>query len=345
MKYIWFRNPVGLWALLGALGLFGASPLLAAEPLEQQLNIRNQRILRTRSQQTAEELVTLGNQSLANGDYDTGIAALETAIARYSALGNAQAVREISETLAKTLVQLERYDEAENVIQQGLSIAIANDDVPGQIYGLNNLGTAYIQQGQTVRAQEAFGEALQLAKAAGDFSGMGLSLSNLGLAAWQLRDLDSARTYYEAATNYRLQAGDDLGLAHSSNSLGMIYQLLGEDGKALGAYLVARRAALEISHVPTLLTALDGLIKIYSDRGNTEQLRTYIGERVVMTPEDASPEQQLGLFVGLGRYYEQIEDAPRAQAAYRRALEIAEDVGAAEQETYILNRLQALATS
>lgn len=340
-----FHKTLGLFVLLGSMTLLHSAPAVAVEPIEQQLNIRNQTFDQGRLRQEAERLVELGRQSVANEDYNLGVAAWQEAIEIYSTLEDSQAVGEISESLAKLLIALDRYDEAEAVLQQRLSVARENNDLDGQIYGLNNLGTAYIHQGEIAAAQTAFAEALQLAREASKPAGVGLSLSNLGLAAWRLGDLETAQRYYEAATGYRLQAGDELGLAHSSNSLGQIYQQLGDPGKALGAYLVARRTALDISHVPILLTALDGLIDIYSDRGDVEQLRTYVGERVVFTEEDASPEQKLGMFIGLGKYYEQLEDEPRARESYRRALELAEQVGDSQQKTYILNRLQQLAST
>lgn len=336
---------LGLCAAGVGLTLMAMTPLQAVEPIEQQLNIRNRAAERVRSQQIADQLVELGRQRIANGSYETGIEAWQEAIEIYSRLGNAAVVEDLRESLIAVLISDRRFEGAESLIQQQLLSAQDNNDVAGQIDSLNNLGTVYIQQGKIIQAQRIFAEALELAREDTDIAGLGLTLSNLGLAAWRLNDLDSARTYYEAATNYRLQANDDVGLAHSSNSLGQIYQQLGEDGKALGAYLVARRTALELSHLPTLLVALDGLIDIYRDRGNPEQLRTYINERVAMTPEDAAPAQQLGLYVGLGKYYEQLEDEPRAREAYRRALVLAEQIGDTRQKTFILNRLQVLAAS
>jgi tetratricopeptide (TPR) repeat protein len=336
------HKSLGVCAVLGTSVLLSASPLYASSPIEQQLNIRHQTFYQSRSQQDAEQLVDLGEQRMAEGRYEAGIAAWQEAIALYSALGDTQAVEEISASLARQLVQLQRYDEAANAFRQGLTIAAENGDIANQIRGLNNLGMVYIQQGQITPAQTVFVEALRLADDSHDLAGMGSALSNLGLAARQLGDLESARHYYEAATDYRLKAGDDLGLAHSSNSLGMIYHLLGEDRKAIGAYRVARYTALELDHIPTLLTALDGLIEIYSDRGDTTQLSSYINERLAMTQTDASPAQKLGLFIGLGRYYELMEEPSQAQAAYRQALDMAEQVGDSRQQTYILNRLQAL---
>ncbi|HEY9887853.1 MAG TPA: tetratricopeptide repeat protein, partial [Candidatus Obscuribacterales bacterium] len=276
------------------------------------------------------------------GDYGTAIAAWQTAIDLYQRLADPAAANTLSESLAQAYIATERYPEAASLIQQQITTAETARDFTRQVQALNNLGTVQIQQGRVPQAQLTFATALDVATAARNFGGMGLSLSNLGLTARLLGDLPSAQRYYEAATNYRLQAGDKVGLAHSSNSLGAVYQQLGAEGPALGAYLVARRTALELSHVPTLLPALDGLIAIYSDRGDTAKVREYIGERVVFTAEDAPPEQRLGLYVGLGRYYTQLGDLPRARAAYGEALPLAEAVGDTAQRAEILNQLQAL---
>lgn len=320
------------------------SPALAtaAEPLEQQLNIQNQNFDQRRTRENAERLHEVGRQNIEDENYDLGILAWEQAIALYSTLGDEQAVEQITDDLAKILITLERYDDARRVVLQQIAQARTNNDIKGQVYGLNNLGTIHLQQNRIAQAQETFVTALQVAEAGRSMSGMGLSLSNLGLAARILGDWNSARSYYEAATNYRLQGDDDIGLAHSSNSLGLVYQRLGEPNKALGAFLVARRTALETGHVPTLLTALDGLINIYSNRGEIAQLQQYIDERIALTPDDASPAERIGLLIGLGKLYEQTGELRQAREVYNEALAIANQLADNQQRNYILNRLQAL---
>lgn len=326
------------------LAMVGMSPALAqtVPPLEQQLDLRGYGAARSQALALAEDLVEAGDQALREGREEDAIAAWQQALEIYSSVGDRVGVETTTEALIKVLIAEGRFEEAEGVVQKQLTLAREQRDVTGLIYGLNNLGTVHLQQGEFSQAQNAFVEALELAQNRRNSAGIGLSLSNLGSVARLQGNLGLAREYYEEATAFRLQAGDDVGLAHTSNLLGKLYRELGDDRKAIGAFGVARRTALEVNHVPTLLAALDGLVAIYADRDDVEQVRTYIGERTVLTAADAPPEQQLGLYVGLGRYYEQLEDYGRAQLAYQEALAIADALNDTASRTYILNRLQGL---
>jgi tetratricopeptide (TPR) repeat protein len=291
----------------------------------------------------ADQLVLQGQASADAGNYESAVSAWNRAADIYATLGDTQAVNQVSESLAKTLVQLERFDEAESFVSRRLTVAEDTNDIPGQITELNNLGMLKVHQREYSRAQDLFEAARRLAEESRDRAGTGLSLSNLGLVAWSQGDLETARDYYESAANYRLQGNGDAGVAHSTNRLGLIYQRLGQDGKALGAFLMARRISTEIGHLPTLVVAVDGLIDVYSDRGDLVQTQQYIAERMVLSEHpDATPEQQLGLFVQLGEYYELVGDRSAAEDAYQQALDLSQQLEDISQQVYVSNRLQAL---
>ncbi|WP_052288509.1 tetratricopeptide repeat protein [Leptolyngbya iicbica] len=321
-----------------------ATPALAqTAPLEQQLNMRRHEFERNRERQKAERFLEVADRELAWSRMDGAIAAWQAALDIYSSLGDQAAMHQVMELLTKTLLAENRFAEAETVIQQQLTLAReqANDTV--QMNALNNLGVVYLQLGQFERGTTAITAALDIAEALDDPAGLGRSRSNLGLAARLSGDLEAARDQYETALLYRTQTSDQVGLANSYNSLGAVYRELGNDARALVMYQRARETALEETHLPTLLPALDGLIGIYADREDIGMLQTYVAERNVITPKLAPPEQQLGLYIGLGRYYALLEDYPRAQTAYEEALVLAEVIGAASKRTFVLNQLQDLA--
>lgn len=332
----------GMGVVLGGAAI--ASPVLAqSPPIEQQLNMRLHEFERARERQKAERLLVVADRELAWGRVDGAIAAWQQAADIYSSVGDLTQLQNVIELLTKQLVLTRRYDDAETVILQQLTLARDQRDRVNQVYALNNLGVVYLQSGRLAAGEAAIADALDLAEDLFDNTSIGLSLSNLGLAARLANDLPSARDYYESAVYYRQAAGDRVGMANSSNSLGAVYRQLNNDDRALNVYLDARAAALAANHLPTLLTALDGIVGIYADRGDVEALQTYVEERTALTPQLAPPEQQLGLYVGLGQYYGLLEDYPRAKIAYDEALAIAEEIGAAAKRTFILNQLQGLA--
>lgn len=314
----------------------------ASEPLERQLNMQTHEFDRLRVQTAAERLWELGRQNLEVGNYDAAIAAWQQSMAQYVTLGDMTAAGRVGESLAKTFIYLERYDEAIGVLQQRLTIARDLNDLTTQIYTLNNLGTAYLQQNQLSDSQIVFVEALQIAKASDDRVGIGLSLSNLGLAATRAGELETAERYYEAAISHRLQASDNIGVAHSLNSLGQVYQQQGASEQALDTFLQAYEAAMESEYTDIRLTVLDNLIALYSDLADVAQLQKYVSDRVLYTDASAPPQQRIGLFVGLGQYYEQIGDWKRAQEAYQEALEITQQLRDPQLQAYLRDRLHVL---
>jgi len=261
----------------------------------------------------------------------------------YSSIGDRPLILQAIEPLARTLIATEQYAEAEIVLHQQLVNAQEEGDRETQIYALNNLGVVYLQTGQNDRAEGAIATALELAEAIGDPAGIGLSLSNLGQVARLSGDWQSAQDYYEAAVASRATADDLVGFANSANRLAEVYRYFDEDDKALEIYLAAREAALTANQIPTLLTTLDGLIGIYADRSDIDAMGTYVTERAVLTPDLPTPEQELGLFIAFGRYYQLLEDYPRARAAYNQALTLAELLTAYPQRTFILTQLEGLA--
>lgn len=336
---------ISLLLVGGVLAETAIAPPACAQtpPIEQQLNMRRHESERHQERQQAERFLDVAERELALDQVDEAIVAWQAALDIYSSLGDQAAMHQVMEWLTKALIAENRFADAEIVIQQQLTLARAQENDAMQMHALNNLGVVLLQVGQLARGTAAINAALEIAETQLDPAARGLTYSNLALAARLSDDLERARDYYWLAILYREQSGGRIGLANSHNSLGAIYRELDNETLALSTYLTAREAALAANHLPTLLTALDGLISIYADREDMETLETYIAERVATTPPLAPPEQQLGLYVGLGRYYALRQAYPQAQAAYDEALILAETVGAATKRTFVLNQLQDLA--
>jgi len=338
--------PSHSWKIFGAIAIAAtilATPGFASEQLNQQLDILPNNRTQGQARDVADQLLRLGEQEIDDGNYPAGIAAWYQAIEIYTTLGDFQSAGLAYDYIGRAHTDLGNYTEAESVIRRRLAIARDNVDFQGQVYGFNNLGNILIQRGHLIPAEEAFNEALRIAEDIDDPAGIGLSLSNLGLVAKIQGDLEAAQTFYEAATNYRFQAGDLVGQAYSSNSLGQVYLQQGATGSAVGAFRVARAAALEAQHVPTLLTALDGLIELYFERGDLPQVREYIDERIAVSGgTTADVADRLIILVHLGRYYEAIEDPLAATRAYEDALVLAQDLRDSRRRIFLLNRLQEL---
>jgi tetratricopeptide (TPR) repeat protein len=315
-----------------------------AASLEEQLNIQPYNATQGPARDVADRWLQVGREQLAEGDYERAIAAWQEAAAIYEALGDNEAAGQAYSAIGATYAQLGDYIQAEQAIRRRIAAARDSNNSIGASYGLNNLGTLYLNRGRLEPAQELFAEALQLAQAADDRRTIGLSLSNLALVAVQVNDFDTAVEFLEAATNYRYLAGDYIGEANSSNTLGDVYVALGRDSNAIGAYRIALRAGADADDRALQLRALDGLLGIYFEREDWRAVRDYLNRRAALTLEDdvALDSQAAVTLRWLGDYSLAQGQAATAKGFYSQALGVARSFDNTPLETELTNRILRL---
>ncbi|MEO0539330.1 MAG: tetratricopeptide repeat protein [Cyanobacteria bacterium P01_A01_bin.105] len=329
--------------LLGA----AAVPGMAQTPsLEEQLRQPVNSSALTQSRDVADQLLRLGRQMAASGQYESAILAWEQAIELYYDIGDRIGMGTVYENMAQTYSLLGLYDEAETAVRRQLAIARDNANFQSQIYAWNTLGTLRLQRGLLDSALSAYEEGFAVAQSVEDFEGMGLSLSNLGLVSRILGKDEDALNYFQTAGNLRARSGDRLGQANTNNNLGDIYRASGEEGQALGAYRLALRLSRDLdsqdldNSTPTQLRALDGLINVYADQANWPQMRYYLDERIALTRMLDSDWQQLLTLRYLGLYYAATGALPEAQSAYRQSLALARQLEQSTLEGELIERLR-----
>ncbi|WP_156119586.1 tetratricopeptide repeat protein [Leptolyngbya sp. KIOST-1] len=330
---------LGLLALL----LPGLSLPAPALNLEEQLDIRPLDATRGPSRDVADGWMQLGNQQLGEGNLTAAVDSWAEAAEIYRLLGDGQAAGQAYGSMGAAFATLGQFPEAERALVLRVGTARDNGDSLGQVYGLNNLGTLYINQGRVRAGQAHFEEALQIARTTGDARAIGLSLSNLGQVATQLGELDVAVRLLEAAANYRILASDYVGEAYASNNLGDAYVALGRESNAIGAYRVGLRAGVEAGNSALQIRALDGLLGIYLGRNELGLVRQYLAQRSALTLGTTPPDLQTALtFRWLGDYYLRTDSPEQAEQAFTRGLQIARNLRQKSLEAEFINRLLAL---
>lgn len=329
---------------LGALVLvLLAGQATPAATLEDQLDIRPNNGTQGQSRDVADGWMQLGNQQLAEGDLTQAVDSWAEAAEIYFLLGDTQSAGQAYGSMGAAFATLGFYPEAERALVLRLGTARDNNDLLGQVYGLNNLGNLYVNQGKLLEGQSNFEEALQIARTTGDYRAIGLSLSNLGQVATQRGDLDVAVRLLEAATNYRILASDYIGEAHSSNSLGDVYVALGRESNAIGAYRVGLRAGVEASNRALQIRALDGLLGIYLGRDDLGQAKAYLDQRAALTLGTTPPDLQTALtYRWLGDYYVKTGEIDLAEQSFTLGLQVARSLQLKSLEAELINRLLAL---
>ncbi|MEM8805323.1 MAG: tetratricopeptide repeat protein [Cyanobacteria bacterium P01_G01_bin.38] len=336
------RGYTGGAAIVVVLLLSGFGQAGMASSLDEQLRAPINPAARGQRRDIADQLLRLGQQQAAAGAYEDAVRSWSRAADLYYQIGDRPGMGVAYENIGFAHAQLGQYGEAETAIRRRLAVARDGSDFDAQIFAWNNLGSLQLQRGELISAQNAFEEGLAIAQSVENESGMGLSLSNIGLVAMTQNQFEEAVEFYQAAGNYRARANDRLGQANTNNNLGDAYLALGRQGSALGAYRLALRLGREVDSVPVQLQSLDGLIRIYRDRENWTQVRSYVDDRIALTLNSDNDWQRLMTLRHLGQYYEAVGELSLAQTTYQQALALAQSLEQKSLEGELTNRLMVL---
>ena len=128
--------------------------------------------------------------------------------------------------------------------EQALKISREIGDRQGEGNSLGSLGNAYVALSKPRKAIEFFEQALKISREIGDRRGEGADLCNLGAAYATQGDAKKAIKYHEQALNIAREIGDREGEGAELGNLGIAYRNLGDAKKAIEHY----DPAMKISH-------------------------------------------------------------------------------------------------
>ena len=321
------------------MAMIGVPAAYAQESLDEQLRQPVNREVVNRQRDVADQLFRLGERQASQEDYRSALSAWGRAVELYYEIGDTASMEQTYGRIGGAYAELGDYSGAETAVRRQLAIARDNQNFSTQIFAWNTLGTFRLQRGAISSANQAYEEALNVAYSIQNFEGIGLSLSNLGLLAAVQGDYATAIDYYEEAGNYRTQAGNLVGRANTNNNLGAAYLAQGLQRKAIGAYRLALRYGQDSNDVPVQLNAIDGLIDVYSDFSDWDQVRRYLDERIALTLNTDNDWGRLVTFKRLGEFYEATGELTLAQEQYARAYELARLLDQTNLEVELFNRL------
>ena len=307
--------------------------------LEQQLDIPLNNGIQGEDRDQADFLLRLGGQALGNGNYDKAIANWWQALDLYQRVGDLQAVGLTYDYLGVTYAKLGRYQQAEDALRRRLGIARTRQDFLGQIYGLNNLGTALLQSGNFRGARESFTEAVKIARSIENEPGEGLSLSNLGLAAAGEGKYLEAIKQYKTALSLRSFSGDPLGEANTRNNLADAYRAVNLQQEALISYQTGLSLAQVSRDVPNQFRGLRGLAQSYTALKNYNAALKVLEQSLNLAQQQKNHrEELLSLRLAAG-IYQVTGNLSNARSLYEEAITLAGTLGDIEQEAFLRNDL------
>ena len=326
---------------IAVLGILAYASPVGAQTLTEQLNRPAASVEPVDSLRSiADRDFRLGREQQAAGQLEAAIGAWQQAALGYQQLQDFSALGRVYEYLSSAYMQLGRSTEAEDALRRRLAIARDTQDVQGQVFGLNGLGTLLLARGNAAGAQILWLEANRIAQTIGDPAGQGLALSNLGLISLQQGQLEEAIKQFEVAIGFLRRTNESASEASTRNSLGDAYRAANQTRDALRSYLSALSLAEFRGDRANQFRAIDGLVAVYSQLGQPRAALDLLRDRLELAQQN--PRQQLNTARLLAEFFVQMGDRNQATLYFQRAIAIAQQLEDTQQEGLLINRQASL---
>ncbi len=330
----------------------------------------------------ANALNDLANVWRLTSDYLAAAQALQEALDVYRALGDRLGQANALSSLGAVQRMATDYPAAAHTLEEALRIYRELLDWRGQATALSHLGAVRVQTGDYPAAVQALEQALDGYRDIGDKVGQANALTRLGqvrqltgdypAAAQALqeafrvcRDLDArhgqANALFGLARVWRLTGdypaaaqaldealglyrdlGNRVGQANALSDLAKVWRLTGDYLAAVRDLEEAQAIYREIGNRSAEGEALNEAGTLYRTRGDIDRARFYHQQALDLARETRIAWDEAHSLAGLGRCALAGDDAAQAETLLRQALEIFQNIGAAEVPE-LLAELDALA--
>ena len=272
---------------------------------------------------TAKTLMLHSSYYFAIGNYLNAIDCAKRAETYSTALANTELALYTQVVWITALLRLGHLDEAMRRAQDTLELdrAVGNRKEEGRVFTV--MGLIALEQKEPSHAQKYLVEAMEIAREIKDPALEARALNNLALGEGSLNgNYALAREYYEQAYKIARQIGDRISESAGLVSLGFVAGVQGDFVAARSYYDQALPIAREIGNrylEIITLTNLSALFCIQNEGQSALQSAQQAAELAQKTSE-TSGEAWAMLYIG--HAYSLLEKSALAQAAYRKSIEL-----------------------
>jgi tetratricopeptide (TPR) repeat protein len=265
------------------------------------------------------------------GHLDLAMRHLGTALALFEAAGDERGIASSYDDIGKVHWMRGNYDQALRYLQDGLARREALGDKRSIALSLNNIGLVFQDSGQYKAALEALTRALELRREVEDLQGVTATLNNLGTIYQDKgEDAEAVRLWLEGLEVAR-EIGDRKRQAILMLNVGEGQYRLHNPDEAIRILTEVEQICIELGDRILLAEAWRGLGKAHLRRGETPVAQGYLERSVELFELSRSKvhvgiaKRTLGECLATAGF--DSENGRRAEALYREALDIFEDVG------------------
>ena len=222
------------------------------------------------------------------------------------------------------------YRKAEAYLRDGLALYRFAGDLAGQAGCLNSLGAVHDSLGQLAEAAACLEQGLAISRALGDRHSAGISLNNLSTVYGNLGAYARAVECLSEALEIFQQAGNRRSVAANLGNLGEVYERQGAYQQAITSYQQSLAVFRELGNATGEAAVLGALGRVYRSQGRHAEALDCVRAAVALAEQAGDRHGLARRLRELGQVSAELGDLLPAQAHWRRALAIFEDLGVPE---------------
>lgn len=267
-----------------------------------------------------------GLLALLQGDYSAAIAALDTASALFTDLGDREGLAYVA--CSQGLVAWFQGDQAAALalLTRSAELYRAITHTWGTADALHYLGHVVLEQGDTTSASALFAESLALFRITGDQRNIALPLKDFGLIASHQGDYDEARAYYEESLALSRAVEDSWHSGDTLQRLGDLARLHGDYAQAAALYTESLELWRRIGNQGGIAEALNLLGEVAHLQQNYAQASTFYQSSLALQRVIGSKRVIAGVLHNLGKVAQHQHDYDRAARLYAESLALNREI-------------------
>ncbi len=224
-------------------------------------------------------------------------------------------------------------------LEMGLAVSRHQSNYGRQALFANNIGYAWWQLNEKIKALSFYEQALQAIRLEGDHQGEAITISNIGMAWADLGEKRKALDFYEQALPILRSLGDRRSEAVLLNNMGATWADLGEKRKALDLHEQALPILRSLGDHRNEAFTLNNIGLCWKDLGETGKAINFYEQALPLFRLDGDRNGEAIALTNIGAVWRDLGEGHKAIQFYEQALPLFQAVGHRSGEATILNNI------
>ena len=274
-----------------------------------------------------DTLIAFGGQQVANGRIPEATRLFEDALEIGRRTGNRLVETAMLGNLGSIYLDLGDTQKAIDLANEHLRLAREIASRKYEADALGILGNAFLNLGEAPKAIDFFGQELSISREIDNRIGEGIALGNLGRAYAFLGDFQKSINFSKHALKIAREIGNTRFEGIITGNLGIAYRGLGEIRQAIACYEEALKLARRLGNKKLENSILGNLGNAYRALGNLPKAMEFYELSLSYARESGYRFGESGNLANLGIAHLELNDPPRGLEFLDQALVIARELG------------------